>query len=392
RLQIESNRLPPFDVRRYELKWQAERLLLEYRSAWLKTVPWGVGDFCGDTFERGFVSGLYARSDHFVRSVRPVPADEPITDLAVGSEPKPVKVKKLLALRGLERIRRLAFSCHDVDDEGAAAIAASEQLRDLVKLDLSVNEIGAAGVGALAGSAHLANLKSLRLESNELARDAIAALIASPLPRLEEFSCDALEVGVEGIDLLLGSDLGRRLTSLSLVHHALGDDTPRPEIAERLAAATRVSTLTSLSFYGVALGDAGLSALARASHLGGLRCLDLGRCAAGGKGLGALARSKVFRGLTVLNLADSDLGDEAVRALALARSFPELRSLSLASQHLGVGATEALGRVDWPLAELDLSSCRLGDAAVAALAACPTLAGLRRLDLSYCKISDAGAA
>src|SRR5262249_2045543 len=99
-----------------------------------------------------------------------------------------------------------------------------------------------------------------------------------------------------------------------------------------------------------------------------------------------------FRGLTVLNLADSDLGDEAVRALALARSFPELRSLSLASQHLGIGATEALGRVDWPLAELDLSSCRLGDAAVAALAAWPELAGLRRLDLSYCKISDAGAA
>src|SRR5262249_48025035 len=109
-------------------------------------------------------------SNHFTKELRSVPTSEPITHLTVRCSPDSVSAERLLKLRGLDRIRVLDFSCHDIGDEGAKALAASPQLGRLVELNVSVNEIGPTGVRALVRSKHLSHLEGLDISGNNLGK------------------------------------------------------------------------------------------------------------------------------------------------------------------------------------------------------------------------------
>jgi uncharacterized protein (TIGR02996 family) len=65
-----------------------------------------------------------------------------------------------------QKLRTLQLYGHDIDDSGAAALAASPVCAGLVGLDLSINEITDAGAIALARSPHLGQLCWLRLGNN----------------------------------------------------------------------------------------------------------------------------------------------------------------------------------------------------------------------------------
>jgi uncharacterized protein (TIGR02996 family) len=391
RLQIEAHRLPEFDRRRYEYKREAERLLGRHRGAWLAGLPWWVEPYGAGFFERGFVNSLYVLPMHFLEAFPELPAREPVTQLRVRSVGEKVPVGNLLALPGLERLRHLDFYGHGIKDAGAVKLARCPALHNLITLNLSTNDIGLKGVRALARSQHLQKLEYL--DVGPLQHESLAALIGSAhLRRLQRLDVNPEFSGLDGLEMLLLSDLGRRLTTLSLSGSQFGGDL-QEAVARRLALAYGVAELTSLSFVWVRIGDAGLAALAGASHLSRVRRLRLLGCSVGAEGLRALAASDVFGGLTRLVVSYTRLDDSALAVLGGTRTLTRLQSLSLHDNHFTAHGMKALGRVTaWPgLAELDLSGCELDDKAVEALASADLLASLCRLDLNRNRFGSAGA-
>jgi uncharacterized protein (TIGR02996 family) len=388
RLQIEAHRLPEFDRRRYQCKWEAERLLGRHRTAWLASLPWWVKRYGGGFFERGFVQGLSVLPRHFLEEFPELPPREPVTELRVRCAGDNVPVEKLLALPGLDRLRELDFSGHRLKDAAAGKVARCPALHNLISLNLSANDIGLKGVRALANSQHLQNLEHLDL--GPLSREALMA-VAAHLNRLQRLDIHPAASGLDGLDMVLLSDLGRRLTALSLSGSQFGAEA-QDAAAQRLALSFGVAWLTSLSFVWTRIGDAGLRALAAAPHLSRLRHLALLGCAVGAEGLGALAASDVFGELTRLVISYNRLDDAALAALAGTRRLGRLRSLRLEDNQFTVSGMKALGRATaWSgLAELELSNCGLNDQAVEALASADLLANVCRLDLNRNRLSSAG--
>lgn len=77
-------------------------------------------------------------------------------------------------LKGLKLSR-----CH-LGDEGVLALAMSDRLAGLTKLDVGSNGLTAASAHAVAASAHLADLTELDLRDNNLGPDGVQALLQSP--------------------------------------------------------------------------------------------------------------------------------------------------------------------------------------------------------------------
>jgi uncharacterized protein (TIGR02996 family) len=392
RLQIEAHRLPEFDRLRCEREWEAERLLARRRSTWLGGLPWWVEDFGAGFFERGFVNRLCVLPLHFLEEFPELPDREPITDLWVRAEGAKVPVEQLLALPGLERLRELDFSAHGIKNTGAAKLAHCLALGNLTSLDLSANDISFNGVRALAGSRYLQNLEHLQVDP--LPHECLVALIASPhLGRLRRLDLNPNVSGLRGLEMLFRSDLGRRLTTLSLSgwsHFGASQEAA----AQRLAVADGMVGLTALYFIRARIGDAGLAALARASHLSGVRELSLLGGSVTAEGLRALAESDVFAGLTDLRLAYDPLGDSALEILAGTQTLSRLQSLLLCCHQLTSRGMKALGRATtWSgLAELEMSNCELDATAAEALASADLLANLHQLNLSGNRIGSGGAA
>lgn len=77
-------------------------------------------------------------------------------------------------LKGLKLSR-----CH-LGDEGVLALAMSDRLAGLTKLDVGSNGLTAASAHAIAASAHLSDLTELDLRDNDLGPEGIQALLQSP--------------------------------------------------------------------------------------------------------------------------------------------------------------------------------------------------------------------
>jgi uncharacterized protein (TIGR02996 family) len=388
RLQVLAEQQPAHSRRRCELRWEAERLLGRHRRAWLSVLPWWADDFGGTFFKRGFANQLYVRANHFKEELPELPASEPIMELCVNCSPDNVPVKKLLALPGLGRLRGLNFGCHAIGNKGATAIAEHADFRHLRSLSLPSNKIGPAGATALGNSTHFESLECLDLSGNKIGPRGLRALAAGRLPALREVVLGRGMIGPDGLRTLLRSELGKRLTALSLSGSSFSTDHD-PTAAERLAEA-RETNLTRLSLIWERIGDSGLTVLARAEHLGGLRDLRLYGSNGGAGGLSALAEMHLPR-LEHLAIPYGEMGDTGVAALAEARHWPRLSYLSLHHQPFAAAGMAALARVDWQLGELDLSHCNLDDEAIGVLAASPLLAGLHTLNLEGNRIGPAGA-
>jgi uncharacterized protein (TIGR02996 family) len=387
RLQVQAEQQPAHSRRRCELKWEAERLLGRHRREWLSVLPWWADDFGGSFFQRGFVNEMYVRSNHFVEEFPELPRREPVMELCLNSSPDKVPVKKVLALPGLERLRGLNFSCHNIDNKGAAALAEFPGFRNLKRLTLSTNKIGPAGATALLSSTHFERLEYLDLSGNKIGPKGLKALVAGRLPALREIALSRGQTGAGGLRRLLTSELGKRLTALCLSGSFAGN--VDPTAAERLAAAGGTS-LTRLSLIWAKIGDSGLTTLARAAHLGRLRDLRLHGCNCGAEGVRALA-GRPLPDLEKLAVPYGEMGDDGVSALAEARHWPELRSLSLHHQPFTAAGMAALARAEWPLGELDLSWCSLDDQAIRTLAASPLLTNVHTLNLERNQVGPAGA-
>ncbi|MCE9626277.1 MAG: hypothetical protein K8R69_12640, partial [Deltaproteobacteria bacterium] len=86
----------------------------------------------------------------------------------------------------LRNLKSLNLRTNRIGDDGALAIANSETLRDLELLDLFSNRISDDGALAIAKSKSLLNLKSLTVASNEI-NEELEQIVATSLPNLVEF-------------------------------------------------------------------------------------------------------------------------------------------------------------------------------------------------------------
>jgi len=90
-----------------------------------------------------------------------------------------------------------------VEDEGAAALAASPQVGGVRTLVLRSNEIGDRGAAALARSPQFGNLSVLSLAYNQVRDEGALALAASPhLAHLRQLNLEGNRIGGPGLSAL----------------------------------------------------------------------------------------------------------------------------------------------------------------------------------------------
>ncbi len=159
-----------------------------------------------------------------------------------------------------------------------------------------------------------------------------------------------------------------------------------------LAAAPWLHQLDWLALTRSGLGDDGVRAFAESPAVARLKSLDLSNCGEYGPGFVALANSPHLAGLEVLNWSGNHVSPEALGALATAKFRSNLRDLNLnfcGSLGLGRAAFEQLAAANLPRLEvLDISTGRLNDGGMAALAAAPWLAGLKDLNVAGSETGD----
>jgi Ran GTPase-activating protein (RanGAP) involved in mRNA processing and transport len=170
------------------------------------------------------------------------------------------------------------------------------------------------------------------------------------------------------------------LTQLDLSQ--LGLSGAEVEDLTRLPLFQRLHTLT-LSRNPIAAR--GVEALSRATHPNGLRALSLSRCSLQG-GLYPLQGAHALSRLAALDLSSNSLADAAFSAITSCPPFRSgaLQTLNLSSNRLRDRSLRALARADAlrSLIDLDLSDNHLEGSAGAALLAIPAHLTLRRLNLS----------
>jgi uncharacterized protein (TIGR02996 family) len=165
-----------------------------------------------------------------------------------------------------------------------------------------------------------------------------------------------------------------------------------PELAistmQGLTTSPHLGQLTSLQFFGLAMGDEGLIALADAAdRFPRLERLELSSAGITRTGVAALARSPLMAHLKELWLRENAIGREGFRALARAEA-PLLEQLWLPDTQLG-NVGNILAKARWPsLWGLHLDKSGLAPASVSALLRSEWFPRLRELNLRGLAFSD----
>lgn len=267
----------------------------------------------------------------------------------------------------LGQLLNLGLAGTHLDDEDLSALFGSRAFPRLTSLDLSNDREGQSysldGLRALAGAVFAGTLERLAMERRWFGGGAISVLAA--LPRLESLMLDGGALGDEGAEALAA--LPRRWTRLGLQWNEIGE-----RGARTLANAATLSQVEELRLGNNPLGDEGARAVLASPHLGRLRvlelsgglgeprlsaavwrtlvdapvtgtleALDLSRTALGAEGARALAAAPLAR-LRRLDLSGSDLGDEGALALAHSPFLDALEWLNLGPLDVSPKTREAL--------------------------------------------------
>ena len=286
-------------------------------------------------FHRGFVEEVNVDAHNFVRHAHELFAAGPLRHiylLDIGGMLPAVFQCPLLS-----RLTALTIHASHAGEPLARAVARSEYLRGLRRLDLSRNRFEADAAEQLASSTALAGLEELDLRENELGEAGARALAASPhLANVRVLELRGNRIGPPGAEAVAGSTRLTSLHRLGLAENDIGS--PRIQSVARAYDLLRVPVL-DLSMNEI--GPAGLLALLNRPPAlpqpGELRIqeLDLGHNDLGDDGARILARSSHLAGLHVLNLANCDIEDEGARALAQSPHLHQLVSLDLGNNPIG---------------------------------------------------------
>lgn len=206
-----------------------------------------------------------------------------------------------------------------------------------------------------------------------------------------------VELDCSHLNILLGNAgvtaLARATHLSNLIKLKLGSNRISDAGVKALVQTAILCNLTTLDLHGNNIGDAGAQALADATHLCKLSTLNLRDnqiCTAGAT---ALVRAAHLGSLIRLELGLNHIGNAFATALAQAPHFSDLTLLDLRRNSIGELGAEALARAAHlrKLDTLDLGSNEIGDQGIKAMAAAAHFRDLTTLDLSWNRISDAGA-
>ncbi len=333
-------------------------------SALQSTLPGDLADSI-TTLRRGpgVVSTLWLEAEQFLAHHDDLFRAAPLATELVLSDATDA-IASLAVLPALRRYTALSFSDTLLFNGGAARLARSPHLRQLLHLGLESTHLYDEDLAALCGSGAFPGLTSLDISNGRESQD----------------------YGLDGVRTLASAAFAGTLESLSMERRWL-----EAEVVSVLAALPR---LHALLLDGGRLGDEGAIELARLPRR--WTWLDLRSNEVGVPGARALADSEALASVEGLCLGHNPLGDEGVGALVASPRFARLRVLKLSG---GYGGEERPGAVlgramrDAPMAgtleQLDLSGAALGPEGALALAVAP-LVRLRQLNLSGNAIGDAG--
>ncbi len=233
-------------------------------------------------------------------------------------------VKELANSELLKNLSYLGLCNNEIGDEGTKALASSELLKNLKRLDLGWNNIQTQGAKALA-NAKFINLTALQLVYNQISDDGAVALASSEqLINLTVLGISENKICAKGMKALARSELLKKLQVLVLSHNPFGD-----EGAEELASSEKLNNLEVLYLIGNKIGDKGTKALASSEQLMNLTGLYLSNNPINYEGIKALANSDKLKNLTYLHLRTNKINDEGVKELAHSELSKKLTVLDL---------------------------------------------------------------
>lgn len=371
-MQLELLRLDPADARFPGVFAESRRLEHRHRRAWLADVFERIGD-CAPVFRAGFLSTLTLDPLDLDEHWPWLRAREPIEGVAlVVHEALPEAARTRKAGPQLERLTvvpegwvttssiaeilawdvsrlgSLDLSGCDLGHDGAKLLAGLEtDLAEhferfvapppfvpgaLRQLSLRGCQLGDAGAAILLAADRLRGLTALDLSQNRLTDPAtLKALEAAPFPALERVSL-AGNVFRDGLSALAGWARLSKLTALGLPQSTTKDDLlalfkkPSPALRELDVRSAKAlletplvvfdcaTKLTHLDLGTTSLGDDGLEALLQHPASATLRTLKLNGCSLSDAGVELLTSRP--RGLVELDLSSNKLTDEALAALA----------------------------------------------------------------------------
>jgi len=338
-------------------------------------------------FRGGFLRRIAMRADHIAREWPALRAREPLEGIELlVTEYAPPEYKSLDEPRAFEVLKVSPDGWFTSNSLAEVLAVGMPRLREL---DLSGCDLGAAGAELLANQ---------ETDLGASFPDYVAPPPFAP-GQLRVLVLAATQLGDAGARLLFAADHLSELETLDLTQCRMTD----PETLTALRDAPAMRALRRLGLAGNALGDrlaalAGWEVLPRLEELGlpqtttpealaalfprpssTLRTLAL----ASGKAVAQAPNLfEVAEALVELDLGTTSLGDERWRALLAAPSARRLVHLHANGCSLSDAAVTAL--VDSALdrlVSLDLSSNKLTDAGLAALAAWPGLAHVTHLRL-----------
>jgi uncharacterized protein (TIGR02996 family) len=285
-------------------------------------------------FRRGFVEEVNVDAHNFVRHAHELFSAGPLRHihlLDIGG-----MLPSVFQCPFLSRLTALTIHASHAGEPLARAVARSEYLRGLKRLDLSRNRFEPDAAEHLASSTALSGLEELDLRENDLSETGARALAASPhLANLRVLELRGNRIGPAGAEALASSMRLTTLHRLGLADNDIGS--PRIQSLTRASELLRIPVL-DLSRNGI--GPAGMLALLNrppesAYQPVQLRDLDLSHNELGDDGVRVLARSPHISGLRGLHLANCGIGDEGTRALAESPHLNELMSLDLGNNPIG---------------------------------------------------------
>jgi uncharacterized protein (TIGR02996 family) len=230
----------------------------------------------------------------------------------------------------LAGLKRLDLSRNRFDHGAAEHLAAAATFARLEELDLRENELGESGARALAASPHFGSVRTLELRGNRLGPGGAEALAVSErLTALHRLGLAENEIGSPRLLSAARAHELLRVPVLDLSRNGLGAAGllmifHRPPGVP----ATDPVLLRELDLSHNHFGDAGAHVLARSPLLAGLRVLHLTDCAVGNDGARALAESPYLNQLVSLDLGNNTIGDPGVREFLSPSHLTSLRHLT----------------------------------------------------------------
>jgi uncharacterized protein (TIGR02996 family) len=393
RVQIELERLAPYDAGHARLAARASALLRRYDEQWRPPLPGWAADRTWDGWRRGFLDRVAVAARYYVSTGAVLCEAAPLRAVRLHYPQRWLATLAGSANLGLLPDLTLTGS---LPDRPVEPLAASPHLVGVRSLCFDYTQVSDGTLIALARSPHATSLRALGVDGiacydRRLTAAGTEALGHSAnLPRLRSLQLEHCRIRGEAAEALFGSPLFERLTDLDLTDNAIGI------AAVRALAAAPASGLRTLRLNSCDLRDAGAIALAASPRLAGLVSLDLANNHVGPDGARALAASPHLGGLRSLSLGRNRLGDEGFKALATSSRLTALTALDVSEQQRKAAPTqrglEALlaSPLAGRLVRLDLSRNALGDEGARRLARAAGLSRLEWLGVGEAKLSERG--